>query len=157
MYITKDGKTATFSDVTVLLGAVEAFLQLQQHLVVSVPKHATTVFQGVKGLFDKHRIQVMLTVDSDPAAIDYVIHSLIGGLTGAGAGAATSVGVLVAAAKIGQHIPYVGWVITAGALIGVAIGVTVGLTVTRMGLRVKFSPVNRELVEVEFLPASRAA
>ena len=153
-YISKDGRTASFSDMTQFLGVVDALLQLREHPMVSIPRHEAGVFQSVKELFKKHGIQPVLTVDSEPAAIDYVIHSLLGGVAGGAAGAATSVGVALAAAQVGQRIPYVGLVIAIGSLIGVAIGVTAGLALTRMGLRVKFSPVDPEMVDVEFLPAA---
>ena len=152
-HITKDGKTASFSDKSKFLAAVEAFIQLHQNPMISVPKHASTVFEGLKELFEKHGIEVVLTVDSEPAAIDYVIHSLIGAVAGAGAGVGLGVGALLVADKVGQHIPYVGYVIAIGALIGVVIGVTAGLAVTRMGLRVKFSPIDPDMLDVELIPA----
>lgn len=151
--MTQGGKAKSFSDGDKLLAAVEVLFSLGHHPLISVPKQAASVVAGVGELLRRHGIEVVLTVDSDPQAIDYVIHGVLGGAVGAAAGASLGAGTLALAARYGYLVPGVGWVISLSAVAGLAIGATVGLAVTRMGLRVKFSPIRGGNLDLELLPA----
>lgn len=155
--VTEGGKVASFSDVDKLLEVVGALLSLGHHPMISVPKQAVAAVKGVGELLKRHGIEVVLTVDSDPQAIDYAIHCMLGGTVGAAVGIAAGAGALALAARYGYLVPGVGWVISLAAiagLAGLAIGATTGLAVTRMGLRAKFSPINNEVLDLELLPSS---
>ena len=51
-------------------------------------------------------------------------------------------------------VPGIGPVIAIGATAGALIGMIAGLEVTKMGLRVRFSPKNSNVLEIDLIPES---
>ena len=146
------GKPVRYDDVKRFLGAIEALLPLRVRFLASVARHAVDVIKGVHELFGKHGIEVSVTADSDPKAADYLVNAVLGGAIGAAGGAAAGASAWLAARYAGRFVPGIGPAIGVASLIGLLLGVAGGLAVTRIGLRVRFSPVDPEVLDLECVP-----
>lgn len=176
-----DGEEKPFANAEAFLRDLDMLLSYKvKGLVASAPKHARDAFERINGLFKKHNIEVVLTIDSDPEAVDYLINAMVGGIAGAAVGAlggiaaagVANLGVvgigtvtvayfvgggtaaLASATALGVFAPGLGWVI-GGAGVGLGVGITAGMAVTRMGLRVQFASLDKsdkERVKLELAP-----
>ena len=152
--ISASGKLQRFSDAAQFVSQVESLLQLGARFTVSIAKTALDVAQRINELFKKHRLEIAITADSDPKAVDYVINMLLGGTIGAVGGAALGGGLLAVARSASIFLPGPGWAYLVGSIfVGVAVGAVTGAALARVGLRIRFSPVDSEKAELEVIPA----
>ena len=148
--LTRGGEVATFSDPQVFLTQLTG--ALGNPLVASIPRAAAATFAALGDLLKRSGYEVVIAADSEQAALDYAINGFSGGAIGATVGTLTAAGVLALAAQYGRYVPYVGWAISIGAVLGGALGVAAGLQKTRMGVRLKLSPLNPAVVDLELMP-----
>jgi hypothetical protein len=147
--MSKNHETVNFADAEKFLAAVEAFLRFGELPRITIPKGAISVWRRLQEVFTRNNIELVVTVDSDPEAIDWVLNGLAGGVIGAPCGMAVGGGVLAILARFGYVIPHVGWLISLASVAGLAIGATAGLYVTHMGLRVTFSQAVRDAIDLQ--------
>ena len=148
--LTRGGEVATFSDPQLFLTQLSGMLG--NPVIVSIPRAAAATFRALADLLKRSGYEVLITADSEQAALDYAINGFSGGALGAATGTLTTAGLIAFAAQYGRYVPYVGWVISIGAVLGGALGVAAGLQTTRMGVRLKLSPLNPAVVDLELMP-----
>ena len=141
---------ATFSDAATLLAYLEALLGNGQPLSVVLPKLAIDAVGGLMALLKRHRIQVVLTADSAPEAVDYLAQTLLGATAGGVGGTIGGVWALSVLSRAGYLIPGVGLFLSAATILGLLAGAIAGFAVTRMGLRIRF--VHADMVQVDLVP-----
>src|SRR4051794_7981712 len=87
--ISMDGTVKDFADPEALLRDIDTLLSYSlNRFVAAVPKKPEDVFKRINTLFKKYNLELVLSVDSDPEAIDYVIHALAGAVLVAPVGGA---------------------------------------------------------------------
>ena len=149
--ILSDGTTEAFASLKPWLARLDELVGKGGPLTLSVPRWALEAIRELLDLLNRHAIKLVLEVDSDPEAMDYLSQTSLGGAIGSAAGAAGGVWALSALSRLGYLIPGVGWYLTAATLLGCVLGASAGFAVTRMGLRVRF--VHADTVELELVPS----
>jgi len=158
--INSKGSVQKFDDESEFLKQIDTLLQLGYRFTVTIAKDAVDIIKQLYSLFEKHKIELFITTDSDPTAADYLVNALGGAVVGGAGGAAVGAIGWAVAKKIAERatafvVPGIGQVIGIASLIGAAVGLVAGLVVTRMGLRVRFSPKNPDYFDVEIIPEEK--
>jgi len=143
-------KAANIDGTGSLLAHLDALLGTGETLLVFLPKLAIDAVRGMMALLERHRIEVVLTADSAPEAVDYLAQTLLGAAAGGVGGIIGGVWTLSVLSRIGYLVPGAGWFLTAATLLGFLAGAIAGFAVTRMGLRVRF--VQADMVQVDLVP-----
>ncbi len=152
--VSKNGRVVEFDDPEKFVSTIETMLQLGERFLVAVAKSAARVLERVNELFRRFGLEIHVSADSDPTAMDYVANALLGGLAGGGLGAAGGAGAWLAGRALGFAVPGIGQFLLVGSVIGAIIGAATGLVVTRWGLKIRISPLDPSKVDIEMVPLS---
>jgi len=158
-HVSNNGQVQSFDDPDKFLEQIDTLLKLGYKFSVSVAKESIDLFEQLNQLFEKHKIELVITTDSDPGAAEYLIMALGGAIAGGVGGAAVSAIAWTVVRQIAIRtaafaVPGIGPVIAVGATLGALIGMIAGLAVTKMGLRVRFSPKTPNVLEIDLIPES---